>query len=208
LTAPKLSDEVRHVTSQSRKVFAPWYCRLSGIRGFHSTAPLAAPTRSGEGEPVRSPAFRRNKPRHSHESTNQNSTSQTCRAEASPRIADPIPMPQESHCQELPPGAPVKRTSTRVQVPPVQLDGSAPKTMPSRACGTPRGGVGSRHGIEPAGRNEHMNHINEPRKITSGSRAFQEVAKAAEPAPRPTVAGVGNGPAGSAWATCREVTLG
>ena len=40
-------------------------------------------------------------------------------------------------------GAPVKRTSARVKVPPVQLDGSAPQTMPTAS---PRGGVGSRHG--------------------------------------------------------------
>ena len=54
-------------------------------------------------------------------------------------------------------GAPVKRASTRAKVPPVQLDGSAPKTVPTAS---PRGGVGSRHGVEPAGRNEHMKHIN------------------------------------------------
>ncbi len=58
-------------------------------------------------------------------------------------------------------GAPVKRASTRVEVPPVQLDGSAPQTVPTAS---PRGGVGSRHGVEPAGRNAQMNHINEPRK--------------------------------------------
>ena len=102
-------------------------------------------------------------------------------------------------------GAPVKRASTRVKVPSVQLDGSAPQTVPTAS---PRGGVGSRHGVEPAGRNEHMNHINEPRKSSSGSRASQLLAKAEEWEPRPTVAGSDNGPAGSAWATCREVTLG
>jgi|GEM_PF-2753836 len=48
-------------------------------------------------------------------------------------------------------GAPVKRASTRVEVPSVQLDGSAPQTVPTAS---PRGGVGSRHGVEPAGRNE------------------------------------------------------
>jgi len=103
------------------------------------------------------------------------------------------------------PGAPVKRASTRAKVPPVQLDGSAPKTVPTAS---PRGGVGSRHGVEPAGRNEHMNHINEPRKFTPGSRAPQVRAKAAELEPRLTVAGFNNGPAGSAWTTCREVTHG
>ena len=77
-------------------------------------------------------------------------------------------------------GAPVKRASTRVKVPSVQLDGSAPQTVPTAS---PRGGVGSRHGVEPAGRNEHMNHINEPRKSTSGSRAPQERAKADESNP-------------------------
>ena len=102
-------------------------------------------------------------------------------------------------------GAPVKRASTRVKVPSVQLDGSAPQTVPTAS---PRGGVGSRHGVEPAGRNEHMNHTHEPRKFTPGSRAPQDWAKAAEPRPGPTVVGLGNGPAGSAWATCREVTLG
>jgi hypothetical protein len=107
--------------------------------------------------------------------------------------------------QSLKLGAPAKRASTRVKVPPVQLDGSAPKTVPTAS---PRGGVGSRHGVEPAGRNDHMNHINEPRKNTPGSRAPQLRVKAAELKPRPTVAGFGNGPAGSAWATCREVTLG
>jgi hypothetical protein len=105
----------------------------------------------------------------------------------------------------LRPGAPVKRASTRVKVPPVQLDGSAPKTMPTAS---PRGGVGSRHGVEPAGRNAHMNHINEPRKTTPGSRAPQILAKAAELEPGLTVVGSDSGPAGSAWATCREVTLG
>jgi hypothetical protein len=54
------------------------------------------------------------------------------------------------------PGAPVKRASTRVRVPSVQLDGSAPQTVPTAS---PRGGVGSRHGIEPAGRN-----ANEPQR--------------------------------------------
>jgi len=99
----------------------------------------------------------------------------------------------------------VKRVSTRVKVPSVPLDGSAPQTVPTAS---PRGGVGSRHGVEPAGRNEHMNHINEPRKTTPGSRAPQLWAKAVELEPRPTVVGSDNGPAGSAWATCREVTLG
>jgi hypothetical protein len=56
--------------------------------------------------------------------------------------------------------------------------------------------------------NEHMKHINEPRKTTPGSRAPQVWAKAEEPRPRPTVVGHGNGPAGSACATCWEVTLG
>ena len=102
-------------------------------------------------------------------------------------------------------GAPVKRASARVKVPSVQLDGSAPQTMPTAS---PRGGVGSRHGIEPAGRNEHMNHINEPRKSTPGSRAPQDWAKAVESEPRPTVVGSDNRPAGSAWTTCREVTPG
>ena len=54
----------------------------------------------------------------------------------------------------------------------------------------------------------YMNHKDEPRKFTSGSRAPQVWAKAAESGPGPTVVGLGNGPAGSAWATCREVTLG
>ena len=100
-----------------------------------------------------------------------------------------------SPCQEMSPGAPVKRASTRVKVPPVQLDGSAPKTVPTAS---PRGGVGSRHGVEPAGRNEHMNHINEPRKLTPGSRAPQALVKAEELEPGPTVVGSDNGPAGSA----------
>src|SRR5271154_5547965 len=103
------------------------------------------------------------------------------------------------------PGAPVKRAPTRVKVPSVQLDGSAPKTMPTAS---PRGGVGSRHGVEPVDRNEHMNHINEPRKLTSGSRAPQVWAKAAGLGSGLTVVGSGNGPAGSAWAICREVALG
>jgi len=47
-------------------------------------------------------------------------------------------------------GAPVKRVSARVKVPSVQLDGSAPQTVPTASL---RGGVGSRHGVEPAGRN-------------------------------------------------------
>jgi hypothetical protein len=112
------------------------------------------------------------------------------------------------------PSAPVKRASTRVQVPPVQLDGSAPKTGPTAS---PRGGVGSRPGVEPAGRNDHMNHRggggdewqkvggrarNEPRKVTPGSRAPLDWAKAAEFEPGPTVAGTDNRPAGSAWAAC------
>ena len=54
----------------------------------------------------------------------------------------------------------------------------------------------------------HMNHKNEPRKRTSGSRAPCLWAKAAESEPGPTVVGFGNGPAGSAWAICREVTHG
>jgi len=53
-----------------------------------------------------------------------------------------------------------------------------------------------------------MNHKDEPRKNTPGSRAPQDWAKAAESEPGPTVVGSDNGPAGSAWATCREVTLG
>ena len=93
-------------------------------------------------------------------------------------------------------GAPVKRASARVKVPSVQLDGSAPQTVPTAS---PRGGVESRHGFELAGRNEHMNHTNEPRKTTPGSRAPQLWAKAAESEPRPTVEGSDNGPAGSAW---------
>ena len=40
-------------------------------------------------------------------------------------------------------GAPVKRASTRVKVPSVQLDGSAPKTVPTAS---PRGGVGKAQG--------------------------------------------------------------
>ena len=102
-------------------------------------------------------------------------------------------------------GAPVKRASARVKVPSVQLDGSAPQTVPTAS---PRGGVGSRHGVEPAGRNEHMNHINEPRKTTPGSRAPQRCAKAEELEPGLTVVGSDNGPAGSAWATCWKVTHG
>ena len=90
-------------------------------------------------------------------------------------------------------GAPAKRASTRVKVPSVQLDGSAPKTVPTAS---PRGGVGSRHGVEPAGRNEHMKHINEPRKSTTGSRTPQVWVKAAESESRPTVVGSDNGPAG------------
>jgi hypothetical protein len=53
-----------------------------------------------------------------------------------------------------------------------------------------------------------MNHINEPRNSTPGSRAPRDWVKAAESIPRPTVAGIDNGPAGSAWATCREVKRG
>ena len=102
-------------------------------------------------------------------------------------------------------GAPAKRASTRVKVPSVQLDGSAPQTVPTAS---PRGGVGSRHGVEPAGRNEHMNHINEPRNNPPGSRTPRDWVKAAESISRPTVAGNDNGPAGSAWATCREVKRG
>ena len=101
-------------------------------------------------------------------------------------------------------GAPVKWASTRVKVPSVQLDGSAPQTVPTAS---PRGGVGSRHGVEPAGRNEHMNHLNEPRKNTPGSRAPQFWAKADESDPEDNRCGSDTGPAGSAWATCREVTL-
>ena len=55
---------------------------------------------------------------------------------------------------------------------------------------------------------KQMNHINEPRKTNPGSRAPQFWAKAAEWEPRPTVEGSDNGPAGSAWTTCREVTHG
>src|SRR3954462_2324645 len=94
--------------------------------------------------------------------------------------------------------APAKRASTWVKVPPVQLDGSAPQTVPTAS---PRGGVESRHGVEPTGRNEHMNHRNEPRNATPGSRAPQCWAKAVEFPSRPTVEGGDNGPAGSAWAT-------
>jgi hypothetical protein len=84
-------------------------------------------------------------------------------------------------------GAPVKRASTRAKVPPVQLDGSAPKTVPTAS---PRGGVESRHGVEPAGRNEHMNHKDEPRKCTPGSRTSQIKVKAAESDPdQPSRAG-------------------
>ncbi len=68
--------------------------------------------------------------------------------------------------------------------------------------------MGSRHGIEPVDRNEHMNHINEPRKLAPGSRAPQVVAKAEESESGPTVVDLDNGPAGSAWAICREVMLG
>jgi hypothetical protein len=101
--------------------------------------------------------------------------------------------------------APVKRASTRVKVPSVQLDGSAPQTVPTAS---PRGGVGSRHGVEPAGRNEPMNHT---------AMSLERSLPAAEPLDfgrRPKSSsqtnrrGWGNGPAGSAWATCREVTLG
>lgn len=53
-----------------------------------------------------------------------------------------------------------------------------------------------------------MNHKDEPRKSKTGSRASQTLAKAVESGPGPTVVGADNGPAGSAWATCREVTLG
>jgi hypothetical protein len=110
---------------------------------------------------------------------------------------------REGHIPET--RAPAKRTATWVQVPPVQLDGSAPKTVPTAS---PRGGVESRHGVEPTGRNDHMNHINEPRKDTPGSRASEFLAKAVESPSRPTVAGGDNRPAGSAWATCREVLCG
>jgi hypothetical protein len=78
----------------------------------------------------------------------------------------------------------VKRASARVKGPPVPLDGSTPQTAPTAS---PQGGVGSRHGVEPAGRNEQMNHINEPRKTTPGSRAPQVLAKADEfPPKRPS----------------------
>ena len=53
-----------------------------------------------------------------------------------------------------------------------------------------------------------INHRDEPRKFAPGSRAPQVWAKAEESHPGPTVVGCGNGPAGSAWATCREVTRG
>ena len=53
-----------------------------------------------------------------------------------------------------------------------------------------------------------MNHINEPRNSPPGSRTPRDWVKAAESISRPTVAGIGNGPAGSAWATCREVKRG
>src|SRR4051812_25838034 len=53
-----------------------------------------------------------------------------------------------------------------------------------------------------------MNHIDEPRKDTPGSRAPGIRAKAAEFSPRPTVAGGDNGPAGSAWTTCRALMCG
>lgn len=53
-----------------------------------------------------------------------------------------------------------------------------------------------------------MNHKDEPRKDTSGSRATQFLAKAAELESGSIVVGSSNGPAGSAWATCREVMLG
>lgn len=52
--------------------------------------------------------------------------------------------------------------------------------MKPKVTASPRGGVGSRHGVEPAGRNEHMNHINEPRKSTPGSRTPQVWVKAEE----------------------------
>jgi hypothetical protein len=54
----------------------------------------------------------------------------------------------------------------------------------------------------------HMNHKDEPRKVTPGSRAPEVWAKAVESEPGTTVVGSDNGPAGSAWATCQEVTLG
>jgi hypothetical protein len=54
----------------------------------------------------------------------------------------------------------------------------------------------------------HMNHKDEPRKFTPGSRTPLILVKAAELGPGSTVVGPGNRPAGSAWATCREVTLG
>ena len=105
-----------------------------------------------------------------------------------------VPLAKDCECQKLRRGAPVKRASTRAKVPPVQLDGSAPKTVPTAS---PRGGVGSRHGVEPAGRNKHMNHINEPRKNTPGSRAPQLWVKAVESESGLTVVGSDNGPAGS-----------
>lgn len=54
----------------------------------------------------------------------------------------------------------------------------------------------------------HMNHKNEPRKNTPGSRAPRFWAKAAELESGSIVVGFNNGPAGSAWATCREVMFG
>jgi hypothetical protein len=77
-------------------------------------------------------------------------------------------------------GAPVKRASTRAKVPPVQLDGSAPKTVPTAS---PRGGVGSRHGVEPAGRNEHMNHIDEPRNKLSAAEPLKLRRRPKSPSP-------------------------
>ena len=53
-----------------------------------------------------------------------------------------------------------------------------------------------------------MNHNDEPRNNPPGSRAPRDWAKAAEPISRPTVVGTDNRPAGSAWATCREVKRG
>jgi hypothetical protein len=50
--------------------------------------------------------------------------------------------------------------------------------------------------------------INEPRKSTPGSRTPQVWVKADESDSRLTVVDSGIRPAGSAWATCREVALG
>jgi hypothetical protein len=113
-------------------------------------------------------------------------------------------------------GAPVKRASTRAKVPPVQLDGSVPQSR-TNCVAARRGGEPFRQaqGPEPAegqawsriprlrDRNEHMKHINEPRKTTPGSRAPQLWVKAAETESRLTVVGSDSGPAGSACAIPR-----